>query len=82
MHRPHELVRLHRLGTGAREVARLLGTSPSPERDYRKALGGAGLLEGDAEQRPEVAVLGAVIEAVKAEQPVKQHEASVEKWRA
>lgn len=82
MHRLQELVRLHRLGTGAREVARLLGMSPNTERDYRKALDDAGLLEGDAEQLPELAVLRAVIEAVKPEQPLKQHESSVEKWRA
>lgn len=48
MHRLQDLVRLHRLGTGAREVARLLGMSPNTERDYRLALGEAGLLEGGA----------------------------------
>ncbi len=34
MHRLQELVRLHRMGTGAREVARLLRMSPNTERDY------------------------------------------------
>lgn len=48
MHRLQELVRLHRKGTGAREVARLLGMSPNTERSYRNALFLAGLLEGDA----------------------------------
>jgi hypothetical protein len=47
MHRLQELVRLHRLGNGAREVARLLEMSPNTERDYRLALSEAGLLEGD-----------------------------------
>ena len=37
MHQLQELVRLHRLGTGAPEVARLLGISPNTEREYRLA---------------------------------------------
>ena len=82
MHRLQELVRLHRLGTGAREVARLLGMSPNTERDYRKALADAGLLDGDVEQLPELAALRAVIEAAKPEQPLEPHTSSVEKWRA
>lgn len=53
MHRIHELVRLHREGKGAREVARLLGMSPNTERSYRNALWLAGLLEGDAAALPE-----------------------------
>ncbi len=47
MHRLQDLVRLHRLGNGAREVARLLEMSPNTERDYRLSLSEAGLLEGD-----------------------------------
>ncbi len=46
MHRLQELVRLHRMGTGKREVARLLKMSPRIELEYRKALSKAGLLEG------------------------------------
>jgi DNA-binding NarL/FixJ family response regulator len=45
MHRLQELVRLHRQGTGDREVARLLGMSPNTERLYREALTKAELLE-------------------------------------
>ena len=45
-HRLQELVRLHRLGTGAREVARLLGMSPNTEREHRQALTKLDLLEG------------------------------------
>jgi transposase len=81
MHRLQEFVRLHRLGTGAREVARLLGMSPNTEREYRKVLGDAGLLEGDAEQLPELASLRAAIDAAKPEQTPKQHESSIERWR-
>jgi hypothetical protein len=37
MHRLQELVRLHRLGTGAGEAARLPGLGPNTERWYREA---------------------------------------------
>jgi len=46
MDRLQELVRLHRMGTGAREVARLLKMSPNTERAYREALERENLLEG------------------------------------
>jgi hypothetical protein len=62
MHRLQDLVRLHRLGNGAREVARLLEMSPNTERDYRLALIDAGLLEGDPSQLPELGILRAAIE--------------------
>ena len=52
MHRLQELVRLHRLGTGVREVARLLRMGPNTERQYRLALAQAGLLAGDAAELP------------------------------
>ena len=61
MHRLQELVRLHRLGTGARHVARLLGLGPNTERRYREALEGAGLLQGDLEAIPELEVLKAAV---------------------
>jgi transposase len=38
MHRLQDLVRLHRLGTGARLVARRLRMSPNTERSLRQAL--------------------------------------------
>ena len=67
MHRLQELVRLHRQGMGAREVARLLGMSPNTERAYRSALRLAGLLQGDPElDLPE---LGVLREAVLAQLP-------------
>src|SRR5687767_9882457 len=61
MHRLQELVRLHRLGTGAREVARLLQMSPNTEREYRQAFAAAGLLEGPADALPELDQLKAVL---------------------
>ena len=79
MHRLQELVRLHRMGTGVREVARLLGMSPNTEREYRRALGLAGLLEGPVDVLPELSVLrDAVASRMASEAP--QHESTVAKW--
>ena len=57
MHRLQELVRLHRMGTGAREVARLLRVSPNTERFWRTTLDAAGLLKGPADEVPAIEVL-------------------------
>lgn len=48
MHRLQELVRLHRLGRTAREVASMLGMGRNTFSAYAKALDAAGLLEGEA----------------------------------
>lgn len=80
MHRLQELVRLHRMGTGARRVAQLLTMSPNTERAYRKALRAAGLLVGPVDELPELVTLR---EAVQAHLPPKdkpQHESSVTEW--
>lgn len=62
MHRLQELVRLHRLGTPVREVARLLQMSPNTERRYRTCLSQAGLLDGPATETPELESLLSVVE--------------------
>lgn len=62
MDRLQELVRLHRMGTGAREVARVLGMSPNTEREYRLALNAEGLLAGEVGDVPMLEVLRAAIE--------------------
>jgi transposase len=61
MHRLQELVRLHRLETGAREAARLLGLSPNTERRYREALMAAGMLQGPPEAIPALEELKAAV---------------------
>lgn len=66
MHRLQELVRLHRLGNGARTVARLLCMSPNTERQYREILQRADLLSGEADKLPELWLLQ---EAVRAQKP-------------
>ncbi|MDH5647297.1 MAG: IS21 family transposase [Candidatus Heimdallarchaeota archaeon] len=77
-----EMVRLHRLGTGAREVARLLQMSPNTERNYREALRGASLLEGDAAQLPELEVLKAAVLAARPKPELPSHQrSSLERWR-
>ena len=62
MDRLQELVRLHRMGTGAREVARMLRMSPNTEREYRQALEKEGLLDGPAENIAALEVLKAAVE--------------------
>ena len=61
MHRLQELVRLHRMGRGVRDVARLLRMSPNTERKYREALAAEGLLEGAATALPSSEVLKAAV---------------------
>jgi transposase len=80
MHRLQELVRLYRLNTGVRERARMLGMSTRTERAYRTALGAAGLLEGDADDLPELDVLCAVVEAGKPPPPPRRVTSSVDQW--
>jgi len=81
MHRLQELVRLHRLQTGSREVARLLGMSPNTERPYRLALAEAGLLHGDPNTLPELVELRMHVLARWPERAKPQHVSSAEPWR-
>jgi transposase len=74
MHVLQELVRLHRMRTGARKIARLLKMSPNTERSYREALDAAGLLDGPVEDLPEVEVLKAALPT----QVPAQQESSIE----
>lgn len=80
MHRLQELVRLHRMGTGAREVARLLAMGPNTERAYRRALGLAGLLEGPVDVLPELAVLREAVTRAMPPKELPQQESSVAAW--
>ncbi len=80
MHRLQELVRLHRMGTRPRAVARMLTMSPNTERRYRVALERAELLAGAADDLPALEVLKAAVEAHGEFRPAVQHESSVAKW--
>lgn len=82
MDRLQELVRLHRMGTGCREVARLLGMSPTTERRYREILAGEGLLDGDAGDLPPLEVLRAAIVRADGEpRRPPQETSSLARWR-
>jgi transposase len=80
MHRLQELVRLHRMGTGNREVARLLKMSPRIELAYREALSRAGLLEGAVDALPTAAELAAALAEHKPKRVAPQQRSSVEGW--
>ena len=81
MNQLQELVRLHRMGTACREVARLLAISPNTERQYREILAAEGLLSGAADALPELAELkAAVVKHVGEKRPPPQI-SSVERWR-
>lgn len=53
MHTLQEFVRLARMGTRFRAVARMLQISPNTEREYRKVFEAGGLLVGDPNDLPE-----------------------------
>ena len=80
MHTLQEFVRLARMGTGFRAIARMLRISPNTEREYRKALDAAGLLVGDPNDLPEPATLLAVLEKHRPTRLAPQQESSVERW--
>jgi transposase len=78
MHQLQELVRLHRLGTGAREVARLLVLSPTTERKYRRAIDAAGLLKGPVDELPALDALREAVAASEPKMPAAQERSSIE----
>ena len=80
MDRLQELVRLHRMGSGGREVARLLGMSPNTERMYRIALEAAGLLSGPIMDLPTLERLKAAVEERLPRKPSPQQTSSLETW--
>jgi transposase len=80
MHRLQELVRLHRMGTGAREVARLLGMSPNTERQYRTALESAGALAGDVDALPPLDELRAAVQQALPVRPIPQQQSTLAAW--
>jgi len=77
MHTLQEFVRLARMGTGFRAIARMLRISPNTEREYRKALDAAGVLVGDPNDLPEPATLLAVLEKHRPTRLAPRQESSV-----
>lgn len=80
MHRLQELVRLHRQGRAVREVARVLGMGPNSERQYRRALRLAGLLDGDPSDLPDLEVLRRAVAEHLPDKPAPQQTSSIEAW--
>ena len=80
MYRLVELVRLHRMGAGKREVARLLAMSPNTERQYRDALREAGLLDGVVEDLPDVVTLQEAVHEALPEKTPTQQVSSIASW--
>jgi len=82
MHRLQEFVRLHRLGSSSRDIARLLKMGRNTQRQYRRCLSDAGLLDGDPDQVPDLAALkGAVREDLPPTLP-QQQVSTIENWRS
>ena len=75
-----ELVRLHRMGTGYREVARLLAISPNTERQYRGILATEELLSGSVEALPELGDLKAAVTKHLGHKRTPQQISSLESW--
>jgi transposase len=81
MHRLQEFVRLHRLGTSAREVCRLLRMGRTTEWHYRKAFQSAGVLHGPGDDLPAIEVLKSACRAVVTAAVAQREISSVEPWR-
>jgi transposase len=82
MDRLLEVVRLHRKGASRRETVRLLRIGPNTLREYRRALGAAGLLDGPEDTLPELEALKAAIDEHAPSKPHGRQASSVERWRA
>ncbi len=82
MHRLQEMVRLRRLGTGCREMARLLKMSPNTERPYREALLAADLLGGSPDALPSLEMLKAAVLEHRPAKQVEHETSSIESWLA
>jgi transposase len=80
MHRLQDLVRLHRMGTGPRAVARQLHLSPNTERRYRTALAASGLLEGAVELLPDLEDLRRAVIAQLPPKVAPQQASSLDPW--
>ena len=80
MHRLQELVRLHRMQTPCRDVARMLSMSPRVERKYRLVLEAASLLAGGPDELPSEEQLKAAVLEHSPPKAKPQQTSTVEKW--
>lgn len=82
MHRLQELVRLHRMDTGCREVARILKMGVNVERTYRRILGAEGLLQGDPDDLPSMELLRELVLKHRPANVPPQQQSTVDAWEA
>ncbi len=82
MHRLQELVRLHRLGTSTRTIARQLRMGRDTIRASLNAFQKAGLLDDGPSDLPDLDVLRVLIEEHVPSKQAPQQTSSVERWRA
>ncbi|MCC7170373.1 MAG: hypothetical protein IT459_07990 [Planctomycetes bacterium] len=75
------MIRLHRLGTGARALSRALKMGRDTVRHYVTALRDAALLDGDASDLPELEVLRSALAAQLTPTLPRQQTSSIEDWR-
>ena len=80
MQRLQELVRLHRMGTRCREVARLLRMGPEAERLHREILEAAGLLQGSPDDLPPLNALRQAVEAARPPKTGPQEQSTAQPW--
>ena len=80
MHRLQEVIRLHRLGHSRRQICLQLRMGRNTLRQYQERLESAGLLEGTADDLPDLEELGEVI-GLKSPAPPPQSKSSIEPWR-
>ena len=76
MHQLQELVRLHRMGRTAVQVAKALNMDRKTERKYRRRIATAGLLAGDAQDLPPMSALKMAV-VVRRSGPPRQEVSSV-----
>lgn len=81
MHRLQELVRLHRLGLTERRAAKELRIGRNTARDYRRALAAAGVLDGSADELPELEALRAIVEKALPARPSPQQISKLDEWQ-
>lgn len=81
MHRLQEMVRLHRMGASSREIARQLRMGRDTIRCYLRGLRRAGLLDGAADDLPEIAALSAGIGDQAPSKTGAVHSSTVDPWR-
>jgi hypothetical protein len=81
MHRLQEVIRLHRLGKSARQIARHLSMGRVTIRGYLEILAKAGVLEGAPGSLPELEAVAGLVRGHAAAEKDASAISSVHRWR-